>query len=127
MRPVLLARCLPDFRRLTSWFLASFLLLSAVSCKAKPQSEGQKKFGDDADYFIGLRFLEDGNEVRIKAEDDLARVLLHEIDHLEGILFIDHIKDVKDAFYEMDDKGDLKPLDYDSQIAHNKDLFPDED
>lgn len=72
-------------------------------------------------------FLEDGNEVRIKAEDDLARVLLHEIDHLDGILFIDHIKDVKDAFYEMDDKGDLKPLDYDSQIAPNKDLFPDED
>lgn len=62
MRPVLPARCLPDFRRLTSWFLASFLLLSAVSCKAKPQSEGQKKFGDDADYFIGLRFLEEGNE-----------------------------------------------------------------
>jgi soluble lytic murein transglycosylase len=62
MRPVLLARCLPDFRRLTSWFLASFLLLSAVSCKAKPQSEGQKKFSNDADYFIGLRFLEEGNE-----------------------------------------------------------------
>ena len=62
MRPVLPARYLPDFRRLTSWFLASFLLLSAVSCKAKPQSEGQKKFGDDADYFIGLRFLEEGNE-----------------------------------------------------------------
>ena len=62
MRPVLLARCLPDFRRLTSWFLASFLLLSAVSCKAAPQSEGQKKFGDDANYFIGLRFLQEGNE-----------------------------------------------------------------
>jgi len=62
MRPVLPARYLPDFRRLTSWFLASFLLLNAVSCKAKPQSEGQKKFGDDADYFIGLRFLEEGNE-----------------------------------------------------------------
>ncbi len=62
MRPVLLARCLPDFRRLTSYFLASFLLLSAVSCKAPPQSEGQKKFGDDADYFIGLRFLQEGNE-----------------------------------------------------------------
>ena len=62
MRPVLLARCLPDFRRLTSWFLASFLLLSAVSCKAKTQSEGQKKFGNDADYFIGLRLLQEGNE-----------------------------------------------------------------
>lgn len=72
-------------------------------------------------------FLEDGNEVRIKAEDDLARVLLHEIDHLDGILFIDHIKDVKDAFYEMNDKGDLDPVDYDTKIKGNKDLFPDED
>ena len=62
MRPLLPARCLPDFRRLTIYFLASFLLLSAVSCKAKPQSEGQKKFGDDANYFIGLRFLQEGNE-----------------------------------------------------------------
>ncbi len=62
MRTTLLHRCLPDFRRLTSYFLASFLLLSAVSCKAPPQSEGQKKFGDDADYFIGLRFLQEGNE-----------------------------------------------------------------
>lgn len=71
--------------------------------------------------------LEDGTEVRIKAEDDLARVLLHEIDHLEGILFIDHAKDDKDAFYEMDGNGDLNPIkDYEKEILNNKDLFPDE-
>ena len=69
--------------------------------------------------------LEDGTEVRIKAADELARTLLHEIDHLDGVLFIDHIKGVKDAFYEMDDKGDLKPVDYDKKIANNKKLFPD--
>lgn len=34
-----------------------------------------------------------GKRVRIKAEGFLARVLQHEIDHLEGILFIDHISD----------------------------------
>lgn len=34
-----------------------------------------------------------GKRVRIKAEGVLARVLQHEIDHLEGILFIDHISD----------------------------------
>lgn len=62
MRPVLPARCLPDLRRLASYFLASFLLLSAVSCKAAPQSQGQKKFGDDADYFMGLRLLQEGDE-----------------------------------------------------------------
>ena len=69
--------------------------------------------------------LEDGTEVRIKATDTLARVLLHEIDHLDGILFIDHIKDKKDAFYKMNDDGDLDPVDYDTEIAGNKNLFPD--
>lgn len=70
--------------------------------------------------------LEDGTEVRIKATDELARTLLHEIDHLDGVLFIDHIKGVKDAFYEMNDKGDLVPVDYDMRIAGNKELFPDD-
>ncbi len=71
--------------------------------------------------------LEDGTEVRIKAEDDLARVLMHEIDHLNGILFIDHVRDVEDAFYEMNDKGDLDPIkDYESEIKNNKELFPDD-
>ena len=70
--------------------------------------------------------LEDGTEVRIKATDELARTLLHEIDHLNGILFIDHIKDDKEAFYEMDDKGDLISVDYDKKIAGNKKLFPDD-
>lgn len=70
--------------------------------------------------------LEDGTEVRIKATDELARTLLHEIDHLNGILFIDHIKGVKDAFYEMNDKGDLVPVDYDKKIANNKKLWGEE-
>ncbi|MBP5634512.1 peptide deformylase [Candidatus Saccharibacteria bacterium] len=69
----------------------------------------------------------DGQEVRIKADGFLARTLLHEIDHLNGILFIDHIKGVKDAFYRLNNKGDLEPVDYDKEIANNKELFPDED
>ena len=70
--------------------------------------------------------LEDGTEVRIKATDELARTLLHEIDHLNGVLFIDHIKGVKDAFYEMNEKGDLVPVDYDTKIANNKKLWGEE-
>ena len=35
----------------------------------------------------------DDKEVRIKAHGYLARVLQHEIDHLDGILFIDRIED----------------------------------
>lgn len=34
-----------------------------------------------------------GNPVRIKAEDWLARIFQHEIDHLEGVLFLDLVKD----------------------------------
>lgn len=72
--------------------------------------------------------LEDGSEVRIKAEDFLARTLLHEIDHLNGILFIDHIKDDSDAFYRLNAKGGLeKVTDYDSEIKNNPQLFPEED
>lgn len=71
--------------------------------------------------------LEDGTEVRIKASDELARTLLHEIDHLNGILFIDHIRDEKDAFYRMNDNGDLEPVkDYEKEIKNNKDLWGDE-
>ncbi len=70
--------------------------------------------------------LEDGSEVRIKADGFLARTLLHEIDHLNGILFIDHIKDQTDAFYQLNDKGDLVPLDYDANIKDNKDLWPED-
>jgi len=70
---------------------------------------------------------EDGKEVRIKATGDLARTLLHEIDHLDGVLFIDHIKDKKDAFYTMTDKGDLVPVkDYEKEILNNKKLWGEE-
>lgn len=70
---------------------------------------------------------ENGEEIRLKATGFLARTLLHEIDHLDGVLFIDHIKDQTDAFYKLNDKGDLEPLNYDKYIKNNKDLFPDEE
>lgn len=70
---------------------------------------------------------ENGEEVRLKATGFLARTLLHEIDHLDGVLFIDHIKDQTDAFYKLNDKGDLEPLNYDKYIKNNKNLFPDEE
>jgi peptide deformylase len=36
-----------------------------------------------------------GNPVRIEAEDMLARCLQHEIDHLDGVLFIDRMSPLK--------------------------------
>jgi len=71
--------------------------------------------------------LEDGTEVRIKASGYLARTLLHEIDHLDGILFIDHIRDDQDAFYRMTEKGDLEPVvNYEAEIKNNPSLFPND-
>lgn len=65
----------------------------------------------------------EGNEVRFKAEGFLARVIQHEIDHTNGILFVDHIRDAIDAFYTLDDKGELQPLDYDKHIKNNRILW----
>jgi peptide deformylase len=65
----------------------------------------------------------DGKEVRFKADGFLARVIQHEIDHTKGTLFIDHIKDDTSAFYRLDDKGELEPLDYDEHIKDNSILW----
>ena len=66
---------------------------------------------------------EDGKEIRIKAEGFLARVLQHEIDHTNGIVFIDHIKNKKDAFYKLDSEGELQSLDYEKEIKDNHILW----
>lgn len=65
----------------------------------------------------------DGNEVRFKVDGFLARVIQHEIDHTNGIVFIDHIRDDKDAFYTLDEKGELQPLDYEKHISKNSILW----
>lgn len=66
---------------------------------------------------------EDGEEVRFRAEGFLARVIQHEIDHTNGIVFIDHIRDQKDAFFTLDEKGELQPLDYAEHIDANPVLW----
>lgn len=68
----------------------------------------------------------DGQEVRFKADGFLARVIQHEIDHTNGIVFIDHIKDSPKAFYTLDAKGELVPLDYDAHIKDNQTLWTHE-
>lgn len=62
---------------------------------------------------VRLRALnERGQEVRVKAEGFLARVLQHEVDHTNGKVFVDHIHDKKDAFYKLTDEGKLEKLNY---------------
>ena len=71
--------------------------------------------------------LADGTEVRLKTTGFLTRTLLHEIDHLDGILFIDHIKDTPDAFYRLNANGDLEKItDYEHEIKDNPALFPED-
>lgn len=66
---------------------------------------------------------QDGNEVRFRAEGFLARVIQHEVDHTNGIVFIDHIKDQADAFFKLDDEGELQPLNYEEHIKDNVELW----
>lgn len=59
---------------------------------------------------VRVRALDDkGREIRFKAEGFLARVLQHEIDHTNGVMFIDHIKDV-DAFFTLNKDGELRKI-----------------
>ena len=53
----------------------------------------------------------DGEPIRIAGEDLLARALQHEIDHLDGILFIDHVHGLKRQFL----RGKLRKLQQQSQ------------
>lgn len=64
-----------------------------------------------------------GNEFRVTAEGFLARIFQHEIDHTNGIVFIDHIKDDPGAFYRLANDGKLEKLDYEQSVANNKELF----
>lgn len=65
----------------------------------------------------------DGNEVRFKSEGFLARILQHEIDHTNGIPFIDRIGEVEDAYFKLDDKGELQSLSYEKDIKKNSILW----
>jgi peptide deformylase len=55
---------------------------------------------------------ENGHPIRIKAQGFLSRVLQHEVDHLNGKLFIDHIKGNPAAFYKITEDGKLEHQSY---------------
>ena len=64
-----------------------------------------------------------GKEVRLTAEGFLARVFQHEIDHTNGIVFVDHIKEAVEAFYRLKDDGNLERLDYEKDIRTSSILW----
>jgi peptide deformylase len=67
----------------------------------------------------------DGREFRITAEGFLARIFQHEIDHTNGIVFIDHIRDQEEAFFALTEKGELVATDYAAEVRDNPELWED--
>lgn len=66
---------------------------------------------------------ENGEPFRVTAHGFIARILQHETDHTNGILFIDHIKNNSKAFYKMNKDGAIEPLDYEKHIKNNSILW----
>jgi len=67
-------------------------------CLSLPDAYGQVKRARKVEVeFIDPK----GKEMRMVAEDMLARVFQHEIDHLEGILFIDRMSRLRRDFLKM--------------------------
>ena len=66
---------------------------------------------------------ENGREVRLTADGFLARIFQHEIDHTNGIVFIDHIKDSPEAFFKLKEDGHLIELDYEKDVRTNSILW----
>lgn len=64
-----------------------------------------------------------GKEFRVSAQGFLARILQHEIDHTNGVMIIDHVKDNPEAFFHLKDDGKLEQLDYDKDIKDNDQLW----
>jgi len=58
---------------------------------------------------ISVRALDiEGKVYEFEAEDHFARVIQHEVDHLNGLLFIDHISSLKRNLYKKRLKKELK-------------------
>lgn len=64
-----------------------------------------------------------GKTFRVTADGFLARIFQHEIDHTNGIVFIDHIRHKTDAFYRLTESGELQKLDYDAEIKDSTELW----
>lgn len=73
---------------------------------------------------VRVRALDEaGRSFRVTAEGFLARVFQHEIDHTNGKLFIDIIKNKGDAFFHLKDDGKLEQLDYEKTIRNSRILW----
>jgi len=68
-----------------------------------------------------------GRQVHFKSTSPfMARVLQHEIDHTNGIMFVDHIAHSENAFTKLMPSSDLQPVPY-SKVLDSGILPDDED
>ena len=87
------------------------LVTDYEGCLSVPDIYGRvKRYSKVRVKAIGL----DGKPFRITAEGFLARIFQHEIDHVNGLVFIDHIKNDQEAFYLLGEDGKLNPLNYEA-------------
>ncbi|HVC36657.1 MAG TPA: peptide deformylase [Candidatus Dormibacteraeota bacterium] len=64
-----------------------------------------------------------GKQFRTTAEGFLARIFQHEIDHINGIVFIDRIKDQPNAFFKLNTEGKLEKLNYEKDVKNSRFLW----
>ena len=68
------------------------MILFCEGCLSVPKQSADV----ERHYIVKVRYLDyDGKEQEIEAQDYLAVILQHEIDHLDGILYIDRISRLK--------------------------------
>jgi len=65
----------------------------------------------------------DMNEIRLSLEGFPARLFQHELDHMQGVIFLDHVKDSHDLL-EIDAEGKLYPLSASKAAKLSKDSKP---
>ena len=68
----------------------------------------------------------DGKIYRMNAEGLLAQALEHEIDHLNGILYIDHLVD-HESLYKITYERDPQEEEFDGDLEHDADSECDEE
>lgn len=73
---------------------------------------------------VRVKALDEKSRVfRVTAEGFLARIFQHEIDHTNGVLFIDHIKDSPQSFYRLEEDGSLAQLNFEEVIRNDRTLW----
>jgi peptide deformylase len=83
------------------------------------ESEGclsvKNMYGKVARYpKVKFKYLDvDGDVVERTAKGFFARVIQHEIDHLDGTLYTDRVADPENSFFRLTSSGDMVKLNYD--------------